>query len=287
MLEPIIKGESANESERILEQVATKTFFSLWSYPSLYRDVSGGKEIADLTVYFDNTIILFSDKGEVVFQDHKPTDIAWKRWYKAAISESAKQLHGAESFIRNHPNRVFLDRSCKRNFPFDLSRSDLDIHLVCVTRNIGAAAQRYFDSIMPGSAGTLSSFYSLDDKEILERPFTINDINPAKTFVHVLDETGIDLLLDELATPTDFIKYLKAKEHAIRKLNLLSTGGEEDLLAYYLENRQEDGYGSIPNPREGRGPFLIHEWYWREFKKTVPYYLHYGEKKMARAGLPF
>jgi hypothetical protein len=280
MLEPIIKGISANESERVLDQVATKTFFSLWSYPSLYRDVSGGKEVADLTVYFDNTLILFSDKGEVVFQDHKPTDVAWKRWYRAAISESAKQLHGAESFIRNHPSRVFLDRQCQRPFPFDLSLPDLKIHLICVTRNIGAAAKSYFDSIMPGSAGTLASFYELDEKEILERPFTINDINPKKTFVHVLDETGVDLLLGELATPTDFICYLKAKEHAIRKLNLLSTGGEEDLLAYYLENRQEDGYGSIPNPRDSQGPFMIHEWYWREFIKTVPYYLHCGEKKV-------
>ncbi len=279
MLEPIIKGISANDSERILDQVATKTFFSLWSYPSLYRDVSGGKEIADLTVYFDNTLILFSDKGEVVYQDNKPIDVAWKRWYRAAISESAKQLHGAESFLRNHPSRIYLDRHCRQKFPFDLSRADLEIHLICVTRNIGAAAKRYFDSIMPGSAGTLAYVYPLDSKEILDRPFTINDINPKKTYVHVLDETGIDLLLGELATPSDFIHYLKAKEHAIRKLNLISTGGEEDLLAYYLENRQENGYGSIPNPREGLGPFSIHEWYWREFRKTVPYYLHYGECK--------
>ena len=114
MLKPIIKEASVNESERILTKVATRTFFSLWSYPSLYRNVDGGKEVADLTVYFNNTLILFSDKGEVRFQNDRPLDVAWKRWYRGAIKDSAKQLHGAESFIRKHPDRIYLNQKIGR-----------------------------------------------------------------------------------------------------------------------------------------------------------------------------
>ncbi|MDZ5433580.1 SEC-C domain-containing protein [Pseudomonas fluorescens] len=280
MLKPVSKQSPTNDSERILNTIATKTFFSLWSYPGIYRDVSNGQEVADLTVFFNNTLILFSDKGEVKFQSHKPVKLAWARWYRAAIKESAKQLHGAEKFIRDHPNRIFTDQSCKELFPYDLSSKDLKIHLVCVTRGITDAAKQHWDSYGTGSAGTLLSSYRLNEQQTLERPFTINDINPDKTFVHILDETGLHLLLTELATPTDFLNYLDCKEKAVRRGNLIGTGGEEDLLAYYLEGLDERGYGSIRHPATDTSrPYTIHEWMWREFKKSTAYIHHYTIKK--------
>ncbi|WLG48624.1 SEC-C domain-containing protein [Pseudomonas sp. FP1742] len=283
VLKPIIKEASVNDSERILTKVATTTFFSLWSYPSLFRDVDGGKEVADLTVYFNNTLILFSDKGEVRFQTDRPTDIAWKRWYRSAVKDSAKQLHGAESFIRKYPDRIYLNQKCKDPFPFDISNPDLKIHLVCVTRGIGTAAKEYFDSLAPGSAGTLISHFPLNEYQILEHPFTVNDIDPSKTFVHVLDETGINLLLTELSTPTDFINYLAEKEKAVRKLKLVIAGGEEDILAYYLLEPQSEGYGSIPNPgAQFSTPFMIHETLWSQFRDTIAYALHFAQNKQGR-----
>jgi hypothetical protein len=283
MLKPIIKEASVNESERILTKVATRTFFSLWSYPSLYRNVDGGKEVADLTVYFNNTLILFSDKGEVRFQNDRPLDVAWKRWYRGAIKDSAKQLHGAESFIRKHPDRIYLNQKCEDPFPFDISTEDLKIHLICVTRGIGQAAKLYFDSFAPGSAGTLISTFPLSEEEVLKHPFSVNDVAPTRTFVHVLDETGIDLLLTELSTPSDFINYLTEKEQAVRKRKLVNAGGEEDILAYYLQERQIDGYGSIPNPGDQFSvPFSIHETEWSHYKGTIDYALHYNQNKQGQ-----
>ncbi|NWD89918.1 SEC-C metal-binding domain-containing protein [Pseudomonas sp. K5002] len=283
MLKPLIKEVSVNESERTLARIAEKTFFSLWSYPSLFRDVDRGKELVDLTVFFNNTLILFSDKGHVAFQSDRPTAIAWSRWYRGAIKESAKQLHGAESFIRNHPNRIFLNQKCQDPFPFDISSPDLKIHLVCVTRGIGKAAKAYFDAIEPGSSGTLACVFPLTEKEILERPFLVNDIDPKKTFVHVFDETAIDLLLTELATPTDFISYLKSKENAVRNLKLRTAGGEEDILALYLQETDANGYGMIKNPREDYSiPFSIHETEWKIFRKSPFYALHYAQVKAGR-----
>lgn len=280
MLKPLIKEASVNESERTLARIAEKTFFSLWSYPSLFRDVDRGKELIDLTVFFNNTLILFSDKGHVAFQHDRPTDIAWSRWYRGAIKDSAKQLHGAESFIRNHPNRIYLNQKCQDPFPFDLSSTDLKIHLVCVTRGIGKAAKSYFDSVEPGSSGTLACVFPLDEKEVLKRPFLVNDIDPKKTFVHVFDETAIDLLLKELATPTDFISYLTSKENAIRNLQLITAGGEEDILALYLQETDANGYGMIKNPRADFSvAFGIHETQWKAFRNSPFYALRYARLK--------
>lgn len=283
MLKPLIKEVGVNESERILEKIARETFLSLWAYPSLYRGVGGGKELIDLTVYFENTLILFSDKGEVKFQSDKPIDVAWKRWYRSAVKESAKQLYAAETFIRRYPDRVFLNKDCQESFHFDIAAKDLKVHLIAVTRGISDDAKRHFDSIAAGSAGTLSYFFSAPESLILETPFMVNDLDPAKTFVHVLDDQGVELLLQELATPSDFINYLQTKERAVRELNLVSVGGEEDLLAFYLQEEGENGFNTLPNRTpSGTSPFSIPEFEWKHFRSSVPYALHYARRKSAK-----
>ncbi|MBU4633461.1 YecA family protein [Pseudomonas chlororaphis] len=283
MLKPTIKETGVNESERILEKIARETFLSLWSYPSLYRGVGGGKELIDLTIYFNNTLILFSDKGEVKFQSDRDIQIAWGRWYRSAIKESAKQLYAAETFIQRYPNRVFLNKSCDEHFHFDVSSKDLKIYLIAVTRGISKDAKRHFDSIAPGSSGTLSYYYPAPESLILQTPFMVNDLDPTKTFIHVLDDKGVELLLEELATPTDFINYLNFKECAIREHNLVSIGGEEDLLAYYLQESGEKGHDYIPYLiPDGKGKLKIPDSAWKHFSNSVPYALHYAKRKSAK-----
>ncbi|MBS7596933.1 SEC-C metal-binding domain-containing protein [Pseudomonas sp. RC2C2] len=284
MLKPLVKEPSVNESERILAKVAAKTFFSLWSYPSLFRSVGKGKELIDLTVYFNNTLILFSDKGEVKLQEHTDPILAWSRWYRSAIKDSAKQLHAAEKFVRNYPRQIFLNSKLVDPFPFDISSPDLKIHLVAVTRGVGEKAKKHFDNIQAGSSGTLAYAYTLPEQKLLEYPFFIGDVDQAKTFVHVLDEYGIALLLEELCTPSDFINYLEAKERAVRKRGLTISPGEEETLAYYLLEDGGRGFGDIKSPAIANGhPFAIPEGQWLEYKKSVPYALRYSRRKHAEA----
>ncbi|WP_203650692.1 SEC-C metal-binding domain-containing protein [Pseudomonas sp. RtIB026] len=277
MLKPTIKEIGVNESERILERVAQKTFLSLWSYPSLYRDVGGGKELIDLTVYFGDTVILFSDKGEVKYQHQNEIKLAWSRWYRAAVKESAKQLYAAESFLKRHPGRVYLNKECKDKFPFDLSGKQVKVHLIAVTRGISEHARKYFDQFGQGSRGTLVSYYKLSEQQVSGIPFTVTDVDPKKTFVHVLDEEGLELLLRELPTPTDFINYLESKEFAIRQGGLTSTMGEEELLGYYLLSEGKFGFGAIHNLSGEE--FGIGEHQWKMYRESVPYALHYGRRK--------
>ena len=59
-----------------------------------------------------------------------------------------------------------------------------------------------------------------------------------KGFVHVLDESGLDRVLDELDTVTDFVNYLVAKENLVTSRSVI-VSAEEDLLAVYLHRGRQ------------------------------------------------
>ncbi|MFO6407295.1 hypothetical protein ACLBV3_36125, partial [Pseudomonas aeruginosa] len=120
--EKAAEAQGTTESERALARLARKAFLSMWSYPNVYSDEgrSGGKgdgkELVDLLVVFGTDVLLFSDK-HCAFQSDVDIKIAWPRWYKRAIEKSARQLAGAESFLRRFPDRVFVDKSCQTKLP--------------------------------------------------------------------------------------------------------------------------------------------------------------------------
>jgi len=70
-------------------------------------------------------------------------------------------------------------------------------------------------------------------------PFLIGDIDPSRTFVHVLGDASLDIVLKTLDTISDFISYLTKKEQLLRSARLVIAAGEEDLLAYYLTNMND------------------------------------------------
>jgi len=78
----------------------------------LYRDQklaggTDGKELCDLLVVCDPHVIIFSEKN--INWSDKPVQVAWSRWFKKAVEKSADQINGAERWISEFPDRVFLD----------------------------------------------------------------------------------------------------------------------------------------------------------------------------------
>src|SRR5271154_3975523 len=109
-------SEGVTGSERYLARLCRRSFLSMWSYPGVFRDQKAaaagkgdGKELCDLLVVFENHVIIFSDKN-CQFNDALNLKIAWPRWFKKAIQNSARQVWGAERWIRQFPDRLFLDR---------------------------------------------------------------------------------------------------------------------------------------------------------------------------------
>ena len=253
----------------------------MWSYPSPYRDQrksgSGdGKEICDLLVVCGNQIIIFSEKtipwpgGEL--------EIAWSRWIKRAVRNAAKQAKGAERWITNYPDRIFLDRKCTTPFPIDLPQpEDRIIHRVVVASGATEACR----DNLPDSSGSLvirpaiksEAHWSLDSGTI--DPFAIGDLDPSGSFVHVIDAAALDVIMGELDTVRDFTDYLDKRATFIRSGRLQEARGEENLLAYYAIRINDDGDHDFV-PANEHDQIIIDRSHYKNFTKN-PQYI--GKKK--------
>ncbi|URX62087.1 SEC-C domain-containing protein [Luteibacter anthropi] len=284
MLTPIDQNDGVTPRERHLAALARHHLLRLWSYPGLSRREKNGvaQELADLTVVFGDDILLFSDKDET-WSPHPDVMVAWSRWYRRAIEKSAKQLWGAEQYLRRSPNEVYLDPGLNKPFPFPLVNEKTRIHLIAVTANSEDAAQAHFDSLAPGSSSTLMFQFPEHPEEMTPHPFVVGDLDPKRTFVHVFDRASLDRVLGELGTIADLIDYLTKKAAAIRGGHLMLYAGEEDLLAFYLYERGADGYGALPfDSKVMRARLAIPEGEWVGFRTSDRYRLHAAQRESAR-----
>ena len=64
-------------------------------------------------------VLIFSDKT-IAWQGNKDARLAWKRWAKRAIAKSVDQIRGAERWIAQYPDRIFIDRKCTQKLPIAL-----------------------------------------------------------------------------------------------------------------------------------------------------------------------
>jgi len=257
---PIIRGEGLTPSEKRLVQFADRTFLRLWSYPNTFNDrtktaCGGGQEIADLLAVFENHVVLFSDKA-ISWQDNKPIELAWSRWYRRAIDGAVLQLNGAERWLDLHPDRVFTDKHCTQKLPVPLpGKADRITHLVAVVSGAEAAARRYFQDprgslmIIPSLTGAAH----IDTARNGFRPFMVGDVNPDGTFVHVFDPIGLEIVMRELDTVADLTAYLVARAKILRSGKMSLAAGEEHLLAAYMMNGFQNGRpGFVPEKMRKR-----------------------------------
>ncbi len=246
------------DSERYLVRLGEKSFLNLWSYPNTFRDqrdhpgARQGKELCDLLVVYAPHIILFSEKT-ITWQINQPMPVAWSRWFRSAVADSVKQIRGAERWISQHPDLIFLDPACERKLPIALPPpADRIIHRVVVAQGAAESCRRYFGSgrgslhIKPHIKGK-AHFDSRDGREV--EPFCVGDVDPQGPFVHVLDEASLDIVMRELDTITDFTAYLQKKEAFIRAGRLVKVEGEENLIAYYAVRINEQGDHDFTHPR--------------------------------------
>ncbi len=259
-------------AERYLQKLCDKTFLSLWSYPRVFRDqrIHGGrtegKEVCDLLVVFENHVLIFSDKqcsfprSGNLFQD-------WTRWCRQAVMKSARQVLGAERWIRFYPDRLFIDRNCTVPFPYPLPPPASAIfHRIVVTHG---ASSRCREEL--GGSGSFMIMPSVIGEDHLvpgrgaSLPFAIGQLSPRCGFIHVLDDTSLDIVLQTRDTIADLTDYLTKKERFITSGRLVAAAGEEELLAYYLGHLNEGGEHDFVIP-QGIGAMSIDEGLWERFK---------------------
>lgn len=254
-------SEGSTASERYLARLCQQSFLSLWAYPNTFTDEgmrsnrgSSGNEFADVLVVFGNDVVIFSDK-HVKFHEDKSLDVAWQRWFKSAIARSVRQLHGAMSWAQRFPTRIYQDANCTRSLPVKMPIDGIArYHLVATTRGSADACIKFFQ----GGSGTLTVDSSLVGDEHASHPFALGRVNERKQFVHVIDEVALELVLRELDTAADFIRYLTARESFLNsaKRKVLAAG-EEHLLAAYLANGHNDRHWFLPPDVDAESPSRI------------------------------
>lgn len=269
--EVAIEVEPKTASERYLSQLARRAFLSLWCYGNVHTDEgktaeSGdGKELCDLLVVFGKHILIFSDK-ECAYTAHADPLVAWGRWYKRAVDKSVNQLLGAEKFIREHPDRLYLDKQCSVPFPFRLpDMKEAVIHRIAVTRgSYDAAVARWKGK----SSTSLMINTELEGKaDHLKTPFTIGWPAGRDRFVHVLDELTLDVLLGELDTVADLVEYFSEKERFLNSAKYIIVPGEEELIAFY-QTSLRDGRHVLPYVAPGSSMssmITLQEGGWKDF----------------------
>ncbi len=274
-VEKVEKLDGVTDSEKFLKKLCDRTFLSMWSYPNIHRDQGKekrgeGKEVCDLLIVFENHIIIFSDK-HCKFPDSGNLVTDWNRWFKKAILKSAEQAWGAERWIKSFPKRLFLDRECSKRFPISLPTIDNAIfHLVIVAHDSGEICKQVFN----GGSGSLminsniTGSHHFIDKEGEGLPFTIGDLDPSKTFVHVLDDFSVITVLSALDTISDFVAYLVKKEKLIRADISILASGEEELLTFYLKNLNENGEHDFTLPTN-IGSIVLAEGGWEEYCQSL------------------
>ena len=226
----------------------------LWSYPNTFyekkvRGKGDGKELCDLLVVCGDDVIVFSDKS-CGWPEHDDLNVSWARWYRRAIEKSVDQIRGAERWLRQFPDRIFIDRACSTPMPISLPPPDrARIHGIAIA--IGAEeACRHFCNDDDGSLmifGVLKGKDHIDSSATAYMPFAIGDVDPVGPFVHVFDELALDLVMREMDTISDFTRYLREREAFIRGERVLHAPNEAELLAIYLQNGDDGGH-IFPSP---------------------------------------
>lgn len=192
-----------NRAEELVSNLCKKSFLSLWSYSNPRG--KNNKELCDILVVCEPDVIIISVK-EVHIPDSGDLDTDWERWRKRAIEKSYKQIYGAERWIETATNVIRSDGKEGVVFP---ERSRRTVHRIAVA--IGG------ENKMPLMFGDFGRGY-----------------------VHVFDSISLMILMKELDTISDFVKYLSDKEAFYTSgKEIIFTGGEEDLLAFYIHNGQK------------------------------------------------
>lgn len=261
----IERGIPVNTTEKTLSDLCDLAFLKLWSFPNPYKEP--GKELCDVLVVFDNNIIIFSVKN-IKYNENKGL-AGWQRWKRKAIDESITQINGAEKWIKNHPDQIYLNKNCNTIIPID-SKKKFKIYRIVVAHGIS-------DSIanIPGNtSGSLGIKYS-DNNDFEDVQYFVE--LPKSPIYHILDSANLEILLKELDTITDFINYLKEKEKAIKLSKIVTYTGEEDVMGQYLRTIEpETGKHYILKDKNKDLIVDFENMIWKNFSNSY----EYKEKKI-------
>ena len=227
----INKSDGVTDTETMLARLCNDTFLNIWYYPNPFNNK--GKELCDGIAIYENHVFLFFDRKSNKFENGNNIDIQWQRWVRTVIDKQVNAALGAERYIKNDCNDIYLDAANSVRLPVKISRDNLVVHKIIVAHGANEACKVSSENNIYGSLGIM---YTID-KIIEPSPFVVNLKRNEQ--IHLLDSINLNLVFKELDTFSDFVKFFTEKEKLIQKVDLVYCG-EEDLLSEYLNNFNDE-----------------------------------------------
>jgi hypothetical protein len=250
-------GEGLTPSEQFLRHLGERSFLRFWSHANPHAVRS--KEICDLLVICGDYVIVFSDKS-IDFQFHKNEQIAWRRWYREAITKSVQQVNGAVRHVVELRSPIFKDKFSTVPIGIPLpppERAQVFRVAVVSVSNVPHDAESFRPILELDGAVTGAQHF--EDDAI---PFRVGDVSPGTDFVHVMDSVGLWAVLTTVDTVTDFARYLDARKAFIRGQSGNSAANEWCVLTRFLLSFTDEGE---PLPLDNANPGRTHlgndEWH--------------------------
>ena len=212
-------------------------------------------------VVFEDNVLLFSDK-HCSFRGDKPSDVAWRRWYTAAVLDSAGQLYGAERWLTNFPDRVFVDRACNHKLPISFP-SIPTFHRILTCRG----ASQISRNIWGGTGSLFATNAPL--RRCIDEPFRLGAFDERGRMYHVFEEVALDAVLRSLDTVSDFCEYLRKREAFFRRDAEIVAAGEDELLGFYLWGHREGVRGHDFIVDHPATHIVIDESFWADWQRSA------------------
>ncbi len=268
---PIVKAEGVNDSEKLLAMLCDKVFLKLWAYANPQKQK--GDELCDVLAVFENHVFIFSDKN-ISFKSERTTTTdleKWESWKNEAIDKSIYQIRRAEKWILKNPEKIFLDSQCTVPLPLTIDKENLKIHRIIVAHGAEEACKNDSQNNIDGSLAIC--YNDLEDpKELVESPGPFHLVLPRDEVIHVFDSHNLEIILGELDTVRDLLLYFEEKEKAIKKYDTIVYFGEEELLAHYFSNfDEEDKKYSIDIKDEQAKGINLKKGFWQGFTNHPQY----------------
>jgi hypothetical protein len=116
-----------------------------------------------------------------------------------------------------------------------------------------------------GGSGSLIFDNRVKGFENHSEPFIMGDLDINQTFIHILDDSSLNILLKNRDTITDFADYLIKREILLRSNKNIYSAGEEEMLACYLKYLNEDNEHDFILPNINADGYAFVEGTWLGF----------------------
>lgn len=258
----IKKAFGFTETEKLLSEICEKTFLNIWNYSNPFNEHR--KEFCDVIAVFENHMFVFFDRNKKLdFVSNEDFPVKYNRWVKNVIEAQINTCYGAERYIKNG-GKLYLDNKLTMEFPLRFDINKIVVHKIIVAHGAKESCLKFSNENINGS---LAVHYGMFNEDI-RFTFFIN-LSKEKP-VHIFDSSNLEIILSELDTFCDFTNYITEKERVIKEKLFISYCGEEDLLAHYFMNFDQENQKHFIGQKDCMG-FVLDQGMWNEFIKSPAY----------------